>query len=122
MSACAASPAPLCLPPPLPTACVPQIVAYEAGFHGIGDGSDTDLAIQASLDPRMEEVYTRYLTALADEGVTLIGQFVSVSKYSRYGSFGLKMASDQVRAGAGALRGLRSCGCVSCVHGSRLFP
>lgn len=74
-------------------------MAYEAGFGGIGDGSETDLAIQASLDPRMGPVYTAYLSMLEEEGVSLIAHYTSVGQYSRYGSFALKIASDQVRVG-----------------------
>jgi hypothetical protein len=79
-------------------ACVAaaQMVAYEAGFGGIGDGSATDLAIKASLDPRMGPVYNAYLSMLVEEGVSLIAHFVSVGPYSRYGSFPLKIGSDQV--------------------------
>ncbi len=72
-------------------------MAYEAGFGGIGDGSETDLAIQASLDPRMGPVYTAYLSMLEEEGVSLIAHYTSVGQFSRYGSFALKIASDQVR-------------------------
>lgn len=74
-------------------------MAYEAGFGGIGDGSETDLGIQASLDPRMGPVYTAYLSMLEEEGVSLIAHFTSVGQFSRYGSFALKIASDQVRVG-----------------------
>ena len=71
------------------------VATYEAGYGATGDGSSEDLAIAAARDPRMEQLYVDYNSMLVAEGVDLVMQFVDVSSYSRYGSWGLKEASDQ---------------------------
>jgi hypothetical protein len=53
----------------------------------------------------MAAVYRSYFEMLKEEGVTLIAQFTSVSPYSRYGSWGLKIASDQSPAEVPKYRG-----------------
>ena len=55
---------------------------------------------QAALDPRMRALYLNYTNTLTRGGVQLVTQFISVGKYSRYGSWGLKLASDQAPAEA----------------------
>lgn len=50
---------------------------------------------QSALDPRMRALYVNYTSTLLQGGVDIVVQFTSISPYSRYGSWGLKLASDQ---------------------------
>eukprot|EP00930_Biecheleria_cincta_P036104 TRINITY_DN24783_c0_g1_i1.p1 TRINITY_DN24783_c0_g1~~TRINITY_DN24783_c0_g1_i1.p1 ORF type:complete len:2581 (+),score=311.66 TRINITY_DN24783_c0_g1_i1:162-7904(+) len=73
-----------------------KLVAYEAGPAGVGDGSGTDLAIQAHRHDRMRQIVLTYLEALHSE-LDLIVYFASCGKPSKYGSWGLIEAMDQPR-------------------------
>mmetsp|Transcript_134092 Transcript_134092/g.428462 ORF Transcript_134092/g.428462 Transcript_134092/m.428462 type:complete len:2501 (-) Transcript_134092:185-7687(-) len=73
-----------------------KLVAYEAGPAGEGDGSGTDLAIQAHRHPRMRQIVKDYLEAL-DQEMDLLVYFASCGKPSKYGSWGLVEAMDQPR-------------------------
>lgn len=75
------------------------LVAYEAGPGGEGDGSGTDLAIQAHRHPRMRELVRSHLEAL-DMELQLITYFASCGKPSKYGSWGMIEAMDQPRKDA----------------------
>lgn len=48
----------------------------------------------------MRDIYVMYTNNLKANGVTKVTQFTSVSPYSKYGSWGLKLASDQPDAEA----------------------
>ncbi|PNH02889.1 Tenascin-X [Tetrabaena socialis] len=65
------------------------LLAYEAGQGMVGDGSSTDLAIQANRDPAMAGVYGTYLTQLAAANVSRVVHFSSVGAFTRYGSWGM---------------------------------
>ena len=95
-----------------------KLVAYEAGQHAVGVGRAnqnqalTDVLTAANGDPRMGGLYERYLDAWADAGGELMCLFSSVSKWGRYGSWGLMEYADQtpkespkMRAVAGRIRG-----------------
>ncbi|KAG2422805.1 hypothetical protein HXX76_015752 [Chlamydomonas incerta] len=82
--------------------------AYEAGQGLTGDGSSTDLAIQANRHPAMAALYTRYLAGLAAAGVSRTVHFSSVGAFSRYGAWGLAEWQDQDPATAPKQQGLLS--------------
>ena len=71
------------------------LVAYEAGPGGTGSGDENDLCMAAHRDSRMTELVHQYYAALQSAGVSLLVHYMSVSKPSQYGSFGLIEAQDQ---------------------------
>lgn len=71
------------------------LITYESGYGDTGDGTSSDLSLQAALDPRMEGIYVDYHTMLEEEGFTMMCQFTSISRYTQYGSWGLRYATDQ---------------------------
>ncbi|MCC6135440.1 MAG: cellulose-binding protein, partial [Gammaproteobacteria bacterium] len=81
-----------------------ELVAYEAGQHLVGVGSAMHdpriekLFIAANRDPRMGELYTGYLNGWRQRGGHLLMHFNSVSRYTRYGSWGAKEAQNQIGA------------------------
>ena len=81
-----------------------ELVAYEAGQHLVGIGSAMHdpriekLFLAANRDPRMGELYTRYLNGWRQRGGHLLMHFNSVSRYTRYGSWGAKEAQNQIGA------------------------
>ena len=83
-----------------------DLVAYEAGAHLIGTGSVfndvavTNLFLAANRDPRMGDMYTRYMNLWKDNGGKLNAIYNSVSAYSNYGSLGTKEYQAQPRAEA----------------------
>ena len=84
-----------------------SLIVYEGGQGMVGDGSSRDLGIQANRDPRIRAIYQAYFNALRDHGVSFIAHFTSVSKYTRYGSWGLLEATDQDRSTAYKWQGLQ---------------
>ncbi|MFA6286164.1 MAG: hypothetical protein WC661_02170 [Opitutaceae bacterium] len=72
-----------------------RLIAYEAGQHlvGIRNGMNneqmTQLFIQANAHPRMGQIYTQYFDAWQKAGGELMCVFESVSRWSKYGSWGL---------------------------------
>ena len=68
------------------------LVAYEGGQHLVGDSSDdllTDVLTTANRDPRMGDLYRRYLDAWADAtGNALIMHFTDIGPATRFGSWG----------------------------------
>ena len=77
------------------------MVAYEGGQHLVGRGKVkknrgiTSLFIRANRDPRMEEVYLRYLQGWKERAGELFMHFSSVSRYNKHGSWGALEDSRQ---------------------------
>ncbi len=72
-----------------------KLVAYEAGQHLVGiTGAEnneklTKLFLQANADVRMGEIYAKNLATWTQLGGDLICSFNSVSRWSKWGSWGL---------------------------------
>ena len=77
------------------------LIAYEGGQHlvGVQGGENNDalttLLIAANQDARMGGLYDRYLTAWRQEGGGLFANFSSVSRSSKWGSWGVLETSDE---------------------------
>ncbi|GIL67805.1 hypothetical protein Vafri_21080 [Volvox africanus] len=84
------------------------LVAYEGGQGMAGDGSSTDLAIQANRDPAMAGIYRTYMDALASINVSRFVHYSSIGTYSKYGSWGLMEAQDGDPMEAPKYQGLMS--------------
>jgi hypothetical protein len=73
-----------------------ELIAYEAGQHLLAreerqNGGDlTDLFIKANRDPRMGDLYKRYLELWFANGGGLICMFSHVGKPGRFGMWGMK--------------------------------
>ncbi len=71
-----------------------KLVAYEGGQHLVGIGSAGDSAAltrlftAANRDPRMGDLYQRYLTGWNLRGGDLFVHFTDIGSYTRYGSWG----------------------------------
>ena len=71
-----------------------QLIAYEGGQHLVGfHGAEniaalTKLFTSANRDPRMTDVYTRYLRNWRDKGGQTFVHFNASGHYSKYGSWG----------------------------------
>lgn len=78
--------------------------AYEGGQHLAGTGNQqnnaelTELLTQANRDPRMGELYRRYLQAWRSASGGLFCHFTSVGHYGRFGSWGSKEYQNQSMA------------------------
>lgn len=87
-----------------------RLVAYEAGQHlvGVGSAPDNDALTRvfqaANRNPRMGELYTRYLDAWRDAGGDLMCIFSSTGRWSKWGSWGLTEYLDQSEADAPKFR------------------
>ena len=72
-----------------------DLITYESGQHLNGTGqvqeneAISDLFIAANRDPRMGEIYKQYFTTLDELGVDLSLNYTDVSRYNKYGSWGL---------------------------------
>ena len=72
-----------------------DLLTYESGQHLNGNGGVQeneavgDLLITANQDPRMGEIYQEYFTTLNELGVDLSLNYTDVSRYNKYGSWGL---------------------------------
>ena len=72
-----------------------DLLTYESGQHLNGSGgvqeNETigDLLIAANRDPRMGEIYQEYFNRLHELGVDLSLNYTDVSRYNKYGSWGL---------------------------------
>ncbi|GIL67802.1 hypothetical protein Vafri_21078 [Volvox africanus] len=84
------------------------LLAYEAGQGMTGDGSSTDLAIQANRDPAMTGIYKTYMEGLAAANVSRIVHFSSMGAYTKSGSWGLMEAQDWDPSEAPKYQGLMS--------------
>ncbi len=82
------------------------LVAYEAGNHLVGiQGVENDAAVNAlfdaaNRDPRMKDVYTRYLEGWKDSGGQLLVHFVNCSAPLKWGRWGALEYLEQPRADA----------------------
>jgi|GEM_PF-527121 len=81
-----------------------DLLTYESGQHLNGTGGVEeneavgDLFIAANRDPRMGEIYQEYFTTLNDLGVDLSLNYTDVSRYNKYGSWGLSENSGQTNS------------------------
>jgi hypothetical protein len=70
------------------------ILGYEGGQHLVGEGvvvandAVTDLFVSANRDPRMSELYRRYLSDWQSHSGALLMHFSDISEPGRYGSWG----------------------------------
>ncbi len=72
-----------------------KLVAYEGGQHAVGaagaENNDalTKLFLATNREPRMGQLYTKYLDSWRDSGGDLFCNFSSVGMWSKWGSWGL---------------------------------
>ena len=72
-----------------------DLITYESGQHlngnsGVQDNQAVgDLFIAANRDPRMGEVYQEYFTTLHELGLDLSMNYTDVSRYNKWGSWGV---------------------------------
>jgi hypothetical protein len=82
------------------------LIAYEGGQHLTGGGGvENNAAINAlfdnaNRDPRMGNMYKKYLDAWKASGARLFAVFVNCSGYSKWGRWGLLEYLEQPRANA----------------------
>ncbi|KXZ45525.1 hypothetical protein GPECTOR_53g111 [Gonium pectorale] len=84
------------------------LLTYESGQSLTGDGSSSDMAIQANRHPGMKDVYTAYLNGLLAKNVSRIMHFSSIGAYSKYGSWGLMEWQDADPRDAPKLQAVQS--------------
>ncbi len=81
-----------------------DLVAYEGGQHlvrvrnsgdSVTDSKIDELFMAANRHPRMEQLYTTYLEGWRDNGGKLYMNFVNISTFNRYGSWGNLEYQDQ---------------------------
>ena len=83
-----------------------DLIAYEGGQHLVGIGGAennkelTALFIAANRDPRMKQLYLEDLGGWKKAGGGLFAAFTSMSRYGKWGSWGLLENQDQDPAGA----------------------
>jgi hypothetical protein len=83
-----------------------DLIAYEAGAHLIGTGSvasnrtAANFFAAANRDPRMGDMYTRYMNLWKDNGGRLNTIYNSVTPYTNDGSLGTKEYQTQPRSEA----------------------
>jgi hypothetical protein len=89
-----------------------RLVAYEGGQHMVGLlGAENDQALTDTFhafnrDPRIEALYTQYMTAWKDGGGELFMHFVGVGAWSKWGSWGAAEYLSQPLSNAPKLRSL----------------
>ncbi len=89
-----------------------KLVAYEGGQHLVGAGSTANNSTINALfdainrDPRMADLYTRYLNAWRDNGGQVFMHYLTVSGYGRFGRWGSLEYQDQPAASAPKFRAL----------------
>ena len=72
-----------------------DLVAYEGGQHLVGVGNVinnqpiTNLFVAANRDPRMGDMYSKFLDDWHAAGGGLFVSFISMGQYGRYGSWGV---------------------------------
>lgn len=82
------------------------LIAYEAGQHLVGfGGSENNAAInalfdRANRDPRMGEIYRKYLDAWRGSGGTLMVHFLHCGPYTKFGRWGALEHQEQPRTAA----------------------
>lgn len=78
-----------------------ELVAYEAGQHlvGVGDVVNneqlTRLFLQSNRDPRMKQLYDRYLAGWKQAGGGLLMHYLNTGKYGKWGSWGAMEFPDR---------------------------
>jgi len=78
-----------------------RFIAYEGGQHlvGITGGENnqqlTELFTSANADPRMGDLYTKYLKGWQERSGDLFCHFSSVTRWTKWGSWGLMQYYDQ---------------------------
>lgn len=83
-----------------------DLVAYEGGQHfSAAEGVENNDAITAlfdaiNRDPRMKNLYLRYLDAWRESGGRLFMHYNNIGAYTKWGRWGLKEHIDQPRAQA----------------------
>ena len=83
-----------------------QLVTYEAGPDGKGNGTAQDLAIAAHRQPWMGALTRRYYRALREIGLSLLTYFSSQGSRASMALFGVIEATDQDPLTAPKQRGL----------------
>eukprot|EP00808_Paulinella_micropora_P006271 g16608.t1 len=76
------------------------LVGYEVGASMVAaaqDGKDTDLAIATNRDVRVRPLAVAGYEAMLEAGMRTFIQFTFVGAFSRYGSYSILEASDQLR-------------------------
>ena len=90
------------------------LIAYEGGQHLAGYGGvENDAAINtlfdsANRDPRMGDLYKKYLDAWKAWGGTLMTHYVNCGGYSKWGRWGALEYQDQPRADSPKFNALQS--------------
>lgn len=90
-----------------------RLMAYEAGQHlvGVGGAENNDkltrLFHEANRHPRMKDLYLEDLKAWKEAGGDTYCVFSSVSRYTKWGSWGVMEFSDQKEADAPKMTALR---------------
>lgn len=93
-----------------------ELVAYEGGQHLVGfagaenDAMLSDLFVSANRDPRMYDLYRRYLRTWEDEGGGLFVAFNDIGPPSKWGSWGAFEYLDQPVSEAPKARALLDAG------------
>jgi hypothetical protein len=78
-----------------------KLVCYEAGQHmvGIQGGENNkklnEVFMAANAHPRMAEIYRKYFAAWEEANGDMMAMFISVEKWSKWGSWGLMQYADQ---------------------------
>lgn len=90
------------------------LIAYEGGQHLAGFGGvENNAAIntlfdRANRDPRMGDLYKKYLASWKASGGTLMMHFVNCGRYSKYGRWGALEYLEQPRADAPKFNALQT--------------
>jgi len=80
------------------------LIAYEGGQHLVGAGGTMNSAAinslfdRANRDPRMGELYRRYLASWKASGGTMMVHYMNCSEYGKFGRWGALEYLDQPRA------------------------
>ena len=89
-----------------------RLICYEGGQHFVGIlGAENNTSLNNALhagnrDPRMQDRYREYLTALEQQGVDLFVHFTHVGEWSPYGSWGALEHQQQPDSAAPKWRAL----------------
>lgn len=89
-----------------------RLICYEGGQHFVGilgaesNATLTSVLHAANRDPRMQDRYREYLTALEQEGVDLFVNFTHIGEWSQWGSWGVLEDQQQAATDAPKWRAL----------------
>jgi len=90
------------------------LIAYEGGQHLVGfGGTENNAAInalfdQANRDPRMGEIYRKYLDSWKASGGTLLVHFLHIGPFAKSGRWGALEYQEQPRAAAPKFNALQA--------------